>query len=276
MTLATGSRGQARPATSSPTPATSPAARAMPSPCGVIVALGTLDARLLAAGAAYNARFPASCPASAKTFVAGTDTFARGWMQTFSDVARRYGVYILGSNNQPEFRESVDPSEIAAFADPDVPDPRSAFVATGARGLQRGLHVGAEGRDARRGRRPLRNVVTSNQKVPLTDDRERARADARGRAAAPTRSRTSRPTGCPGTRARMSFATSLPAFVYNGGPVTPFGEAPAAGIDPCSDTASYYMYCMDAARGQPRHAGRGEPGARGRRRTAASGSRWSG
>ena len=28
-------------------------------------------------------------------FVAATDTFARGWMQVFSDVARRHGVYIL-------------------------------------------------------------------------------------------------------------------------------------------------------------------------------------
>jgi hypothetical protein len=44
----------------------------------------------------------------------------------------------------------------------------------------------------------------------------------------------------------MSFATSLPAFVYDGGPVTPFGEAPGPGVDPCADTSSYYMYCLDA------------------------------
>ena len=39
-------------------------------------------------------------PGSRPPFVAGTDTFARGWMQIFSDMARRYDVYILGSNNQ--------------------------------------------------------------------------------------------------------------------------------------------------------------------------------
>ncbi len=43
----------------------------------------------------------------------------------------------------------------------------------------------------------------------------------------------------------MSFATSLPAFVYNGGPVTPFAEAPPDGVDPCSDTSKYYMYCLE-------------------------------
>jgi hypothetical protein len=40
----------------------------------------------------------------------------------------------------------------------------------------------------------------------------------------------------PGTKARIAFATSLPAFVY--------GDPPA-GVDPCSDTARFYMRCLD-------------------------------
>ena len=40
----------------------------------------------------------------------------------------------------------------------------------------------------------------------------------------------------PGTRARIGFATSLPAFIY--------GDPPA-GTDPCSDTSQYYMRCLD-------------------------------
>ena len=59
-----------------------------------------------------------------------TDTFARGFMQTFSDMARRYGVYVLGSNSQAPFRESTDPADVDALADPDLPRPRSVFVAT--------------------------------------------------------------------------------------------------------------------------------------------------
>jgi hypothetical protein len=39
----------------------------------------------------------------------------------------------------------------------------------------------------------------------------------------------------PGTRARIGFATSLPAFTWG---------APARGVDPCSDTSLYYMRCL--------------------------------
>ena len=45
-----------------------------------------------------------------------------------------------------------------------------------------------------------------------------------------------RPFRLPGTRARLGFATSLPAFTY--------GDPPA-GTDPCSDTSLYYMRCLD-------------------------------
>src|SRR5947209_16166080 len=64
-------------------------------------------------------------------FVAATDTFVRGFMRTFSDMARRYHVYILGSSTQARFRESTDPHDIDLFSDPDLPRPSSVYVATG-------------------------------------------------------------------------------------------------------------------------------------------------
>ena len=95
------------------------------------------------------------------------------------------------------------------------------------------------------GPRPLRNVVASNKKVPLTSI-ENLISLTPGPSTGPDAVENVRPYRIPGTKAKMSFATSLPAFVYNGGAVTPFGEAPGPGIDPCSDTSKYYMYCLDA------------------------------
>ncbi|MGH2785496.1 MAG: hypothetical protein ACRDJ1_09545 [Actinomycetota bacterium] len=51
-----------------------------------------------------------------------TDTIVRAFMQTFSDLARKYDVYIVASNNQAEFREvRVADSPLAAvLIDPDL------------------------------------------------------------------------------------------------------------------------------------------------------------
>ena len=242
MTLATGSRG-ASTREIFKDPGHIPGCEGIPSPCGVAVALGTLDGEYASQEAAYDDRFD-GVPGFSKTFVAGTDTFARGWMQTFSDLARRYDVYILGSNNQPEFRESVDPTEIEEFADPDLENPTSAFVATGPEVYNEAFMWGPKNVTPD-GPRPLRNVVASNKKVPLTDI-ENLITLTPGPSTGPDAIENVRPFRIPGTKARMSFATSLPAFVYDGGPVTPFGEAPGPGIDPCADTSKYYMYCLDA------------------------------
>lgn len=241
MTLATGPRGKETREIFED-PGNIPGCEGIPSPCGVAVALGTLDEAYADVEDAYAERF--DIPGFSKTFVAGTDTFARGWMQTFSDLARRYHVYILGSNNQTQFRESVDPEEIATFADPDVNDPSSAFVATGPE-VYNEAFMWAPRNVTADGPRPLRNVVADNRKVPLTPI-EQAISLTPGPSSGPDGIENVRPYRIPGTKARMSFATSLPAFVYDGGPVTPFGEAPGPGIDPCADTASYYMYCLDA------------------------------
>jgi len=241
MTLATGTRGASTRQIFSD-PGNVPGCEGVPSPCGVAVALGTLDGEYSEQEAAYNDRFP-GIPGFSKTFVAGTDTFARGWMQTFSALAKRYHVYILGSNDQTEFRESVDKEEIAKFADPDVADPTSAYVATGPE-VYNEAFMWAPKNVTADGPRVLRNVVASNKKVPLTTI-EQVISLTPGPSTGPSAIENVRPYRIPGTKAKMSFATSLPAFVYNGGSVTPFGEAPGPGIDPCSDTSKYYMYCLD-------------------------------
>jgi hypothetical protein len=81
----------------------------------------------------------------------------------------------------------------------------------------------------------LRNLVARNKKVPLTpieQDLQFTPGPATGAAAVAN----VRPYRLPGTRARIAFATSLPAFVY--------GDPPAS-VNPCSDTSKYYMRCLD-------------------------------
>jgi glycerophosphoryl diester phosphodiesterase len=236
MTLATGSRGALTRAIFE-NPAIAPSCEQQGIPCGVLGALGAMAAGYAPQLAAYAARFaPLLQPLSA-TFVAATDTFARGWMQVFSDMARRYDLYIVGSNNQSPFRESVDPSEIDLFADPDRPRPDSVFVATSAAVYNEVFMWGP--RDVRReGPWPLRNVVAQNRKVPLTPIEETIQL-APGASTGPDALENLRPYRLPGTRARVGFATSLPAFIYG----HDIGTRPP--IAPCSNTAVYYMQCMD-------------------------------
>src|SRR5437763_15285097 len=120
-TIATGSRGAAARAIAE-NPVARPSCEPEGVPCGIVAALGALDAGYSRQLAYYRARFPGLHPLSG-VFVAAADTFARGFMQTFSDMAKRYGVYMLGSNDQAPFRESIDPADIDALADPDLPRP---------------------------------------------------------------------------------------------------------------------------------------------------------
>ncbi|HEX2086107.1 MAG TPA: glycerophosphodiester phosphodiesterase family protein, partial [Solirubrobacteraceae bacterium] len=109
MTIATGTRGLA--ARELFAPGRAPGCESQGTPCSTVAALGAVTASYGREVALYRKRFPDMAPVSS-AFVAATDTFARGWMQVFSDMARRYDVYILGSNNQAPFRESTDPTEI--------------------------------------------------------------------------------------------------------------------------------------------------------------------
>ena len=232
MTAGTGSRG-ARAREVIANPAGAPGCEGQAFPCATVATLGALNSGYSKELAAYRSRFPELSPVSG-VFVAATDTFARGWMQVFSDIARRYDVYILGSNNQAPFRESTDPGDIETFADPDHPRPDSVFVATAPEVYNEVFMWGP--RDVRTGGAPmLRNVVARNKKVPLTPIEQTLQMTP-GPATGPEAVDNVRPYRIPGTKARVSFATSLPAFVY--------GDPPA-GTDPCSDTSKYYMRCID-------------------------------
>lgn len=233
-TIATGSRGRAAREIFAD-PERSPSCQeSAAAPCGAFGALAAVGAAYAGPLAAYEARFSPLHPVSG-AFTATTDTFARGWMTAFSDIARRYGVYILGSNTQAPFRESTDPAEIAVFADPDLPEPpESVYVATGPEVYNEAFLWAP--RDVRTtGPRPLRNVVASNRKVPLTPIEELLEITP-GPSTGPDAVANVAPYAIPGTSARLAFATSLPAFVY--------GDLPA-GADPCADVARFYMRCLD-------------------------------
>lgn len=240
MTLATGTRGAAAREIFGPEGA--PGCEGRPAPCGVAAAIGAIQAGYADQLAAYRSRYP-DLPALGGTFVAGTDTFGRGWMQVFSDMAKRYGVYILGSNNQSPLRESRDPAEVATFADPDIPDPDSVYVATRPLAYNEVFMWGPDN-VRKEGPRILRNVVTQNKKVPVTPIEETIQI-ANGPSTGPDAIENLSPYKVPGTKARISFATSLPAFVYSGVEGRIFGDSPPAGVDPCSNTRLYYMSCME-------------------------------
>ena len=244
MTIATGSRGaQARAIFGDPS--LSPSCPAAGQPCGAVGALGAVSAAYGPQVAAYAARYPGAIQPVSSGFVAATDTFARGWMQTFSDLAKRYGVYILGSNNQSPFRESRDSTEVALFADPDLPSaPESVFVATEPAVYNEVFMWGPD--DVRdEGPLPLRNMVAQNKKVPITPIEQQIQLTS-GPSTGPDAIENLRPYAIPGTGARVGFATSLPAFEYDGADSDfSFGRPLASSIDPCSDTATYYMRCLD-------------------------------
>lgn len=231
LTIATGSRGAvARDAFGGPG---KPSCESAGVPCTTLGALGAISAAYTPQNAAYRARFGPETPVS-DAFVSATDTFGRGWMQVFSDIAKRYDVYILGSNNQAPFRESTDPLEINLFRDPDLPRPSSVYVATGDEVFNEVFMWGPQ--DVRPdGPRVLRNVVARNRKVPLTPIEDMLQLSP-GAASGPDAVANVAPYALPGTQAKISFATSLPAFVY--------GDPPP-GVDPCSDTSKYYMRCLD-------------------------------
>ena len=88
---------------------------------GAIAALGSVGAGYAAQVAYYAAHEPQT-GAQRLILAAATDTFVRAFMQTFSDLARAYDVYIVASNNQPEFREVrvADEPSAAALIDPDL------------------------------------------------------------------------------------------------------------------------------------------------------------
>lgn len=230
-TIATGSRGAAaRDLFGKPG---SPSCESQGAPCATIAALGAVTAAYAPQIAAYHQRFPALSSVS-QAFVGATDTLVRGFMGTFSGLARRYGVYMAGSTDVAPFAQSGAPGDVQLFRDPDLPTPASVYVATAPQVYNWAFLWGPRDvTDA--GPDVLRNVVASNQKVPLTpieNELQFTPGPSTGAAAVAN----VRPYQLPGTQARIGFATSLPAFTYG---------SPPPGADPCSDTSRYYMRCLD-------------------------------
>src|SRR3546814_20877496 len=98
-------------------------------------------------------------------FVAATDTFARGFSQTFSDIARDYGIYVVASNNQARYRASSDPVDIATFRDPDLPNVDEVYVATDASVPNTAFLWGPHDVDAT-APRGHKDSLSVNEKVP--------------------------------------------------------------------------------------------------------------
>lgn len=201
--------------------------------CATLKTLDRLSASYARPLAYYERRFGKLNPLSAP-FVAATDTIVRGFMGTFSDLARQYGVYMIGSSDQPRFKETTDPRAVKALRDPDLRGVHSVFVATSAKVYNTAFVWGPK--DVRRsGPRITRNLLGSNDKVPLTPI-EQAQGFSPGPVGGEAARRNLKPIAIPGTKAKLGIATSLPAFQ--------FGDLPT-GTDPCADTAHYYMRCLE-------------------------------
>ncbi len=204
------------------------------SPCQALQLLTHLTASYAGPLAAYQHRF-SGIGTLEGPFVAATDTIVRSFMATFSSLAKRYGLYMVASADLPPFRQSRSAADLRTFSDPDLhPRPSSVYVATAATVYNEAFIWGPH-RVRRSGPDVMRNVVASNRKVPLTS-LEAAIGLTPGPAHGPAAIANLRPYALPGTRAHLGIATSLPAFVYG---------SPPPGVDPCSDTATYYMRCLN-------------------------------
>ena len=236
MTLATGARGQAlREAMANGLG--SGIGDNQPAPAGAAAGLAMMNAAYAPQIAAYQAMFPGVAPQK-QVFLAATDTFARGYSQTFSDIARDYGVWVVASNNQARYRASTDPTEIAVFGDPDLQPLAEVYVATDAR-VTNQTAIWAPyvvDPDAPAGEK---NLLFRNDKVPLTSLEKDFIAIDEGPFEGPEALANAAGTVVAGFR--LGFATSLPAFAWG----YPFGQRPPD-LDPCADVRISYMPCMDA------------------------------
>lgn len=183
--------------------------------------------------AAYTALLGPLDPRSA-LFVAATDTAARAFSQTFSDMAREYGVWIVAGNYQTPYRESRDAGEIAAFGEPGAAE---VFVATTSAVTNATYLWGPRDQhpDAPNGER---NLLARNEKIPLTDIESSLLGLAEGPSEGDAAQRNVGWVDVAGFR--VGFATSLPAFRYG----YTFGERPDD-FDAFADVRESYAVAQD-------------------------------
>ncbi|MBV9486441.1 MAG: hypothetical protein JO246_10320 [Frankiaceae bacterium] len=231
MTAATGARGKLV-----RQQATTGAPAGDGEPVDAATALAELNAEYAPQIAAYQARFGPIDPRK-QLFVGATDTFARAFSITFSRLARRYGVYVVASNNQPRYRQSTDPADIAMFADPAIAKPKAAFVAT-SQTVHNTTYLWGPHVVKPHAPQGERNLLFRNYKVPLTDLEATLLDLDPGPSTGKAAIRNARGHVVAGHR--LGFATSLPAFVYG----YPIGQRPRH-FKPCADLSVTYMACMD-------------------------------
>lgn len=235
MTLATGSRGAAvrEMATS---PARAPVGDQGPAPIAAAAALAETNAAYAPQIAEYQRRFGPIDPRK-QAFIGATDTMVRAYTQTFSDIARDYGVHVVATNNMAEYEASSDPLDIALFRDPDLDEVDEVYVATSPTVTNQTAIWGPGDVDPD-GPPGERNLLFKNHKVPITSLEADLLAIDEGPATGPDA--LANAAGVEVEGFRLGFATSLPAFQWG----YPFGERPAD-LDPCADVRDTYMPCMD-------------------------------
>ncbi len=149
-------------------------------------------------------------------FVLATDGIVRTFMGTFARAARRHGLYVVAANDQAPYKRTRAKRAVAALAPKGS---TSAFVATSAKVYNSVFLWGPTGRR-----------LAENRKLPLTPIEQ-----AIGLTPGPATVKNLAPFRVPGTKARLGFATSLPAFQY--------GDKTT---EPCEAIATTYMRCLDS------------------------------
>jgi hypothetical protein len=198
-----------------------PSCKGLSFPCSTLVTLSALDTGYAPALTYLRTRFPKLNSELGRAFVAATDTFVNVFMTTMAREAERYRLYVVASNTQAPFAVARKP--VPALGGPYVPTAGVAYDQTFLWGPNP-VH--------KTGPAPLRNLLAVNRKVPLTNF-ETALGFAPGPATGPAAVKNLQPFTIPGTKARLGFATSLPAFA--------FGPANAS---PCKNVSLTYMRCL--------------------------------
>lgn len=231
LAAASGPRG-ARARRIASNPAADAKCKGQPFPCRTLGLLTELSNAYARERRYYTPRLT-GLTAPGAPFALATDTIARTFMRSFSSAARRHKLYMVAANMQAPFRQTRARAAVSALAPSTGRRPRSVYEATSGNVYNQAFLWGP--RNVRRsGPDVMRNVLARNRKVPLTPI-ELAIGLASGPNAGAAARRNLRPFRVPGTKARLGFATSLPAFRYG---------TPPAGTDPCSDVSSYYMRCL--------------------------------
>ena len=226
LTPATGPRGAAARRIASGTADDGCSGR--PFPCRTLALLGSLGDAYARERTYYEQRL-GTLTAPGAPFLLATDTVVRTFMRTMARAAKRHGLYVIAANGQARFRQTRKRAARRALG----PGRRSVYEATSS-AIYNEVFLWGPRNVRRAGPDVLRNVLASNRKVPLTPI-EQAIGLAPGPATGRAARHNLRPFRIPGTRARLGFATSLPAFRYG-----------AAGGDPCADVNETYMRCLDA------------------------------